>query len=57
MIKEKTKVDERAMLIKHIIDTPDCFLCKEIGWKEKCEQMQKGCDEFFIPALEKVFKR
>lgn len=45
------------MLIKHIIDTHDCFLCKELGWKKKCEQMQKGCDDFFIPELEKVFKR
>lgn len=53
--KENTTADKRAMLLKHIIDTHDCFLCKSLGWKEKCEQAKKSCDDFFIPELERIF--
>ena len=53
--KENTTADKRAMLLKHIIDTHDCFLCKSLGWKEKCAQAKKSCDDFFIPELERIF--
>jgi hypothetical protein len=54
---EQENIDERAILIQDIIATHDCFLCKKLKWKEKCEQAKKSCDDFFIPELEKVFKR
>lgn len=53
MRQENTKVDERAMLIKHIIDTHDCFLCKELGWKEKCEQAKKAVTIFLYRNLKR----
>lgn len=54
---EQENIDERAILIQDIIATHDCFLCKKLKWKEKCEQAKKSCDDFFIPALEKVLER
>lgn len=56
-LEKNTTVAKRSVLLKHIIDTHDCFLCKELGWKEKCEQEKKSCDDFFVPKLEAIFKQ
>ena len=57
MIKEDFKMNKQAIIMHHIFQTWDCFMCEELGLKEKCVKTGKGCNNTFLEKeIKKVFR-
>lgn len=49
-------MDKQTIIMHHLFQTWDCFLCEKLGLKEKCEKAGAGCNNNFLEKeIRKIF--
>ena len=50
-------MNKQTIIMHHIFQTWDCFMCEKLGLKEKCVKTGKDCNNAFLEKeIKRVFK-